>query len=177
MEFDFEKLFIPSQPILELIVRGFCVYGGLLILFRIILKRQAGGLNVSDLLLMVLVADAVQNGMAGEYTTVTEALVLGATLMASNFLVDWLTYHVSWIDRFMNPAPMPVVFDGRMIKRNMRREMLTREELMTQLRLQGVDKLTDVKRAIVEADGKLSVITFSEKKTPRSLSQESMAVS
>lgn len=166
MAFDFAKLFIPTQSVLELIVRGAFVYTGLLILFRLILKRQTGGLNVSDLLLMVLVADAVQNGMAGESTTITEALILGATLMACSYFVDWASYRFARVDRFFNPDPNLVVFDGRMIHRNMQRELLTRDELMAQLRLQGVDKISDVKRAIVETDGKLSVITHS-KKEPR----------
>lgn len=80
-----------------------------------------------------------------------------ATLVGWSYALNWLTYSVPAIERLVSPPAVPVVRDGRLLLRNMRAEFLTEEELMRQLRLEGVEDVSEVKVATVEADGALSV--------------------
>lgn len=142
----------------ELLVRGTAVYWFLFLLFRFVLRRDTGSLGIADILLLVLIADASQNAMAGSYETVTDGFVLVATIMGWNWFMDWASYHFGAVRRFAMPPPLVLVRDGRMILRHMRREYITTAELMARLREHGIDKLGDVKIARMEADGDISVI-------------------
>jgi uncharacterized membrane protein YcaP (DUF421 family) len=143
---------------LELVLRGTAVYWALFLLFRFVLRRDAGSLGIADILLLVLIADASQNAMAGGYDSVGDGLVLIATIAGWNWLMDWASYRSRWIRRLAEPEPLVLVRRGRIIRRNMRREYLTNAELMACLREQGIDKLADVKMARMEPDGQISVI-------------------
>jgi uncharacterized membrane protein YcaP (DUF421 family) len=142
----------------ELMLRGSAVYWFLFLLFRFVLRRDAGSLGLADILLLVLIADASQNAMAGGYDSVGDGLVLVSTIAAWNWLMDWASYRNPWVRRFAEPAPLVLVRRGRMVARNLRREYITVPELMACLREQGIDKLADVKMARMEADGQISVI-------------------
>ena len=84
---DWRQMFVPSVSPLELVIRGSIMYLAILAAMRIF-RRQAGSLNTADLLVVVLVADAAQNGMASEYKSVTDGLVLVGTIYAWNYLLD-----------------------------------------------------------------------------------------
>lgn len=142
----------------ELVLRGTAVYWFLFLLFRFVLRRDAGSLGIADILLLVLIADASQNAMAGGYESVGDGLVLVTTIAAWNWLMDWASFHNRWVRRFSEPAPLVLVRRGEMVSRNLRREYITVPELMACLREQGVDKLADVKVARMEPDGQVSVI-------------------
>jgi uncharacterized membrane protein YcaP (DUF421 family) len=143
---------------LELVVRGTAMYWFLFVLFRFVLRRDAGAIGIADILLLVLIADASQNAMAGGYETVAEGCLLIATLAGWNWIVDWASYRFATIRRLAEPAPLVLVRRGRIQRQNLRRELLTVPELMAHLREQGVDKLADVKVARMEPDGAISVI-------------------
>lgn len=157
MSIDWRTMLIPSTSLLELVLRGSAMY---LVIFAImrIFRRNAGSLNTADLLVLVLVADAAQNGMAGEYHSLTEGVVLVATIFAWNYLIDWLSFRFPAMRRLLSPPPVPLVVDGRIQAARLRGEMLTRDDLMEQLRELGVGSLREVKRCWLEADGHLSVL-------------------
>lgn len=157
---DWKDVFSFDLPVLEMFIRGTVMYLSLIILMRLILKRQSGGMETGDLLLVILLADASQNGMAGDYKTVPDGLILVATLMFWNFFLDWLGYHWPWFQRLMNAPPLALIRNGEMLHRNMRKEFLTRTELLGQLREQGIDDVKKVKKAYMESDGTLSVIAY-----------------
>lgn len=157
MDVDWAALFVPSNSLLELVIRGSIIYLAALTFMRI-LRRQGSGLTRADLLFVTLIADASQSGMAGEYRSITEGLILVGTLFAWNFALDWLSFHSNLVHRLLEPPPLLVVRAGVPIARNMRSELISMEDLMEQLREQGVEDLAKVKRCYVEADGKLSVI-------------------
>lgn len=159
---DWHSIFSFDIPVVEIVVRGTVMYLSLIVLMRIILKRQAGAMQTGDLLLVILLADASQNGMAGEYKTVPDGLVLVATLMFWNFVLDYLSYRFRWMERLLQARPLLLIDDGKVLYRNMRKEFVTREELKTQLREQGLDGPEKVKKAFIESDGKLSIIPFDE---------------
>ena len=142
----------------ELIVRGTVVYWFLFILFRFVLRRDIGSIGVADVLLLVLVADASQNAMAGPYETVVEGLVLVATIAGWNLLLDWASFRSNRLRKMLEPPPVVLVRHGRLIAKALRHELITVPELMSKLREQGVDKLHDIKIARMEGDGELSVI-------------------
>lgn len=154
---DWTKVFIPETPLLEIVVRGTVVYLALFWLLRFF-RRQSGGLSVSDLLVIVLIADAAQNAMAGEYRSVPDGVLLVAVILGWSFGLDWLGQCFPAFERLVHPGPVPLVRDGRMIRRNMRSELITEVELMTQLREQGIERLADVRAAYIEGDGRISVI-------------------
>src|ERR1041384_3126193 len=92
MTVDWQTLFIPKTPILELIIRGSAMYLMLLAALRILVRRHVGSMSLMDLLLMVLIADAAQNAMSNEYRSLTEGIVLCGTLIGWNYFFDWLAY-------------------------------------------------------------------------------------
>ena len=139
------------------------MYLALFILLRIILKRQAGTLGMTDLLLITLLADASQNGMAGDYKSLPDGIVLVATIIFWNYALDWLSFKSPRLQRLIEPPPLPLIKDGRLLRRNMRRELITEADLMGQLREQGLSDISKVKESYMESDGRISVIERKER--------------
>ncbi len=154
---DWQAIFVPSLHLAEVFIRGTLVFFFLLILLRT-LRREGGSIGLSDVLVLVLIADASQNAMAGTTTSFTEGAVLVATIAFWDYLIDWLAYRVPAIDRLLRAAPLLLVRDGRLQTRNLRAEMLSEADLMSQLRQNGVESVGEVRRCYIEADGKISVI-------------------
>ena len=154
---DWKAAFVPTVSVAEIVLRGSFVYLFLFFVLRV-LRREAGAIGISDLLVVVLVADAAQNAMASEYKSITEGAVLVSTIVAWDWFLDWAGYRFPRLRPLLRPAALPLVVDGRMLKRNMRRELITEEELLSQLREQGVESVEEVKRCCLEGDGRISVI-------------------
>jgi uncharacterized membrane protein YcaP (DUF421 family) len=154
---DWSRLFVPGTPLLETFLRGTCVYLGLVVLMRLIFRRESGAPRISMLLLLVLLADAIQNAMADDYTSVTDGLLLVTTIMGWDFALDWTASRVPALAELIHPRPLLLVRRGRILQANMRRELVSEQELWTGLRQQGVRDLDEVEAAYMEGDGKLSV--------------------
>lgn len=154
---DWGELFIPSGSLAEIAVRGTVIYLALFAAMRLLPRREIGGLGPSDILVIVLIADAVQNGMAGEYRSITEGLLLVATIFFWTTLIDWIDYRFPQL-HLAEARPLAVIRDGRFLQHAMRRDMLTEDEIMSQLRAHGLDSPRDVVVAYVEGDGKLSIL-------------------
>jgi uncharacterized membrane protein YcaP (DUF421 family) len=144
----------------ELIVRGTVMYWFIFLVFRVLLRRSVGAIGIADVLLLVLIADAAQNGMAGDYKSITDGMILVATIIGWNVLFDWVAFRFPRVGKFIEPAPLALVEHGRINRRNLREEFLSEEELMAKLREQGIDRIDDVKRATMESDGVVSVIRY-----------------
>jgi uncharacterized membrane protein YcaP (DUF421 family) len=151
---------------LEIILRGSLMYLSLFIMLRVILKRQTGTLGMTDLLLITLLADAAQNAMAWEYKSLPDGIVLVGTIIFWNYLFDWLSFKYEWFARLIEPVPLPLIKNGKMLPRNMRQEFITEDELMGQLREQGLDDLQKVKQAYLESDGQFSVVLYKQRTHP-----------
>ncbi|MDQ4045524.1 MAG: DUF421 domain-containing protein [Chloroflexota bacterium] len=158
VDIDWRRMFVPEPAILALVIRGSVMYLALYFLLRLVLKRQTGGLAISDLLVIVLIADAAQNGMADNYRSIPGGIVLVGTILFWSYSLDWLGYRFPRLEPLVYPGPLQIIKNGQMIHRNMRRESITEEELMSQLRLQGVKDISVVKEAYLEGDGRVSVI-------------------
>jgi uncharacterized membrane protein YcaP (DUF421 family) len=157
-DLDWERVFLPNTPLPEILLRGTLMYLALFVLLRLVLKRQSASMEVTDLLVVVLIADAAQNGMAGGYRSVPEGVLLVATILAWDYALDWLGYLWPAFQVLVRPPPLPLVRDGKLLRRNMRRELITEDELMSQVRKQGLQGLDEVRLACMEGDGHISVI-------------------
>jgi uncharacterized membrane protein YcaP (DUF421 family) len=132
----------------------------LFVLFRFVLRRDAGSVGLADILMIVVIADAAQNGMAGDYKSVTDAVVLVGTIAAWNYWFDWMSFKFRWFARFSEPRPERLIERGKINSTNLAHNMLTVEELRSQLRQHGVVRVGEVREAILEPDGKISVIKY-----------------
>lgn len=166
MNLDWQKIFIPEQPLLDGVIRGSFVYLMLFLIFRFLLRRRARGLAMADVLVIVLIADASQNAMGSEYRSVTEGMTLVLTIVGWDVLIDWLSDRVPVLRPFLRPSPLLLIKDGKTLRSNMRHEMITPDELTSELRKQGIDDVAIVKKAYLEADGTVSVVT--KDREPRS---------
>lgn len=159
-EVDWHEMFVPQNSLLDIAIRGTLTYLMLFAVMRFILKRQTGVIGIADLLVVVMIADATQNAMAAEYKSITEGTLLVLTIVFWNFFLNWLGYRFPSVQRLIRPPPLQLVKEGRMMLRNMRRELITTDELASQLRQQGVERVSEVKSAFIEGDGRVSVITY-----------------
>ena len=155
---DWSELFGLSVSPWELIIRGSAMYLFLFLLFRVVVKRRIGAVGMGDILLLVIVADAAQNGMAGEYRSITDGFILVATIIGWNILIDWLTYVSPRLQKILEPPPLLLVDNGRVLWRHLRHEFMSEQDLTTKLREQGVSDPREVAKAYMEADGQVTVI-------------------
>lgn len=163
---DWRAMFVPSGSLVELVVRASLMYLMILAGFRLF-RREAGSLSVSDLLVVVLIADAAQNGMAGEYKSLTEGAIVVATIFAWNYALDWLAYRSRVAHWLLHPPSLLLIRNGKLLYRNLRAELMTKEDLLEQLREQGVDEIGLVKKCFLESDGRISVIRDDSREPPR----------
>lgn len=159
-------LFRLSVDPLELVVRGTLMYWFLFLLFRFVLRRDVGSIAIADVLLLVVIADASQNAMAGGYESVADGIILVGTIAGWNYALDWVSYRVRFVRHLVEPQPLLLVKDGQRNRRAMRREMVTTEELMAELRKHGFERLDQVKAARMESDGEITVLGYDAKPGP-----------
>ncbi|MGE5168915.1 MAG: DUF421 domain-containing protein [Rudaea sp.] len=157
---DWEKLFMPDAPILEIVVRGSVMYLALFMMLRFILRRETGSLGITDLLVIVLIADAAQNAMAGSYHTITDGLLLVVTIIGWSYVLDWLAFRYPAWRRIIQAPRVQLVRDGRILRRNLEQEKITEDELLAEIHAHGCDDVRKVRAAWIEPDGVVSVIQF-----------------
>ena len=157
LSIDWNAVFWPSSSLLEVILRGTLVYLFLFIVLRF-LRRSAGAIGISDLLVVVVIADAAQNAMGSEYRSVTEGFVLVTTIVAWDYFFDWLAFRFPTLSPILRPRALILIKDGKLQERNLRKEMITKEELIGELREQGVEDVKEVKYSYMESDGHISVV-------------------
>jgi len=161
---NWHDMLVPHVSLLEIFLRGTFIYFLLLVLFRLF-KRQAGSIGLSDLLVVVLIADASQNAMSSDYKSLPEGALLIATLILWDRFLDWLGYQVPIVARLLRAAPVLLVKDGKPNRRNMRQELISQDELMSQLRQHGILDLKQVRRAFIEGDGQITVLSADDSET------------
>lgn len=155
---DFLALFRLTLSPLEIIVRGSAMYWFLFALFRFVLRRDAGSIAIADLLLLVLIADASQNAMAGDSRSIADGCLLVVVIAGWNYLLDWGAYNFTAVRRLVEAKPLPLIRDGRLLRSNMRRELITVEELQARMREEGVSEIAEVRTAYMESNGEISLL-------------------
>lgn len=140
------------------VLRTVVVYAALLVGLRLAGKREIGSMTPFDLVVLLVLSNAVQNAMVGTDTSLTGGLVAAATLLLLNRLVGRLGLRHPWLQRGLLGTPTLLVHEGQLIEEHLRREGVTEDEVLQALREHGVDELNAVKTAILEVDGTISVI-------------------
>ena len=164
---EWAELLIPTHSVAEIILRGTVMYLSLFAILRFVMVRQTSTIGIADILVIVVIADAAQNGFAKEYKSITEGIILVLTIVFWNMLLNWISFRFESFERLLSPPPLPLVSQGRMNRRNMRQEFITEDELKSQLRQHGISEVKEVKRACLEANGELSVIKFDTENDPK----------
>lgn len=144
-------------PWWEYILRGLIVYVFLLLILRLTGKRQIGQLAPFDLVLLLVLSNAVQNSMTGGDNSITGGLIVASTLIAVNGLVSRLTYKNKKLEELIEGRPEILIHNGKLFTKIMERELLTHHELNSALRAAGCTCVEEVRYAILENNGHITV--------------------
>lgn len=158
MNVNWSEIFGITVSPIELVIRGTAMYFFLFVIFRMVIKRRVGSVGMADILILVIVADASQNGMAGEYRSVTEGFILIGTIIGWNQFIDWITYKVPSLQIILEPPPLLLVENGHILWRNMRKEYMTESELRSKLREHEIIDLDEIEKAYMESDGQITIL-------------------
>ena len=145
-------------PAGEKILRTVLVYGFLVIGFRLAGKRELGQFNSFDLIVLITIANALQNAIIGPDNSLSGGLIGGATLLVVNYLVVMLCYRFPALDRLLEGKEVVLYENGKLDSKACERELITREELLTVARRQGARNLEEVDKIVLERNGNVSVL-------------------
>ena len=143
---------------MDLVVRTIVVFVFLMVLMRVIGRRELSSLQPFDLILLIVLGDAVQQSLTQDDYSLTGGLLVVGTFAVLQVFVSWLGYRFPKARPILEGDPLIVVQDGEPIERNLKRERLTLGELAEAARQEGIEHLADVKWAVLETTGKISFI-------------------
>ncbi len=142
----------------DIVVRTVIIYVAVLLGFRLSGKREMGQMTPFDLVIILLVANAVQNAMVGSDTSVPGGLIAAAILFAGNYALAGARERIPWLRRAVEGYPTLLVTDGSFVTANLRREGIEQDEVMMAMREHGIGKIGDVQSAVLETDGSISIV-------------------
>lgn len=151
-------LWRPETAWVALVVRSVVVYVFLMIALRVCGRRELGQMTTFDLVLLLVLANAVQNSINAGDNSLGGGLVSATTLLVVNFAVGEATYRWRWFERVVQGRPLTLVRHGKLVLRNLKRERVTLEELRSALRKQGIDGVSECKQAVLESNGTLTAV-------------------
>lgn len=157
-----EDRLIPATPAWELVARGVVIYFALMVAFRVIGKREFGQLGPFDLILLLIIAEAVSPAINAEDPSVTAGLIVAATLFAVNYLMGWAQFRSPALRKILSGEADVLIRDGRADQQIMKRERLSRDEIVAELRLKGIDGLERVRVGYLEENGSISALLDTE---------------
>jgi uncharacterized membrane protein YcaP (DUF421 family) len=143
---------------MDLAIRAVIVFCFIYLLTRIIGRRELSSLEPFDLILLIVIGDAVQQGLTQDDYSVTGALIVVGTFAVLQVLISFLSYRFRSLRPVLDGEPIIIVQDGKPIERNLKRERLTLEEVMVSARQQQVASMDDIAWAVLETSGKVSII-------------------
>lgn len=151
---------------LNLIIRAVAVYITVLLLLRISGKKQVGQMGAAEFVSILLISNAVQNSMNGGDNSLVGGLLLAAVLILLTSAIVYFSYRSRTFERIFQGTPRLLIHNGASVEPSLKKELLTHEDLQILLRKQGVHSFKEVKSAILEADGTLSIIRYSDLQSP-----------
>jgi uncharacterized membrane protein YcaP (DUF421 family) len=143
---------------MDLVFRAIALFCFVFLLTRIIGRRELSSLEPFDLILLIVIGDAIQQGLTQDDYSVTGALIVVGTFGILQVFVSYVSFRFPKLRPALDGEPIVVVQDGEPIERNLKRERLTVEEIMAEARQQQVASLDDIAWAVLETNGKLSII-------------------
>jgi len=159
---------VPTVPILEIVLRTVVVYVAVLVLLRFAGKRELGQMSVADLVVIIVIANAVQNAMNGGDVSLTGGIVAAATLVVVNLLVGRYGSRLPIIGHHIRDEPTLLMQDGALLEKNMQHEHVDKEDIEMAAREHGISDLSEVSEAVLEPDGSISIIPSKGGKIHRS---------
>ena len=151
-------MFVLGVPILEKVLRPWLVYVFLIVGLRLAGKRGLAQLNTFDLIVLLTLSNTVQNAIIGEDNSVTGGVIGATSLLVINYVVVRFLFRRMRLDRFLEGSPTPLIERGRLVRKNLERELITEAELQAAAHRQGFRDLSEVERAIIEAGGSIAFI-------------------
>lgn len=136
-----------------------CVYGTLLVLFRLTGNRSLGQISTFDFVLLLIISEAIQNGMVGDNYSLTNAFVLVVTLVVIDVGLSLVKQRSHTLDKWLEGTPIVVVDHGRPLRERMERARVGEDDVLTAARLlHGLERMEQVKYAVVERSGEISIV-------------------
>jgi uncharacterized membrane protein YcaP (DUF421 family) len=151
-------MFLLTVPVLEKVLRPWVVYTFLVIGLRLAGKRELAQINTFDLIVLLTLSNTVQNAIIGNDNSVTGGLIGATSLLVLNYLVVRFVFRRMRLDRFLEGKPTALIERGRLIRKNLERELITESELEAVAHKQGFRSLKDVEGAILETGGSITFI-------------------
>ena len=147
------------NPYVDIVVRSVAVYLFMVLALRIFGKKELSQLNTSDVILILLISNSVQNAMVGSNTTLWGGLVAAGVLFLLNFILKKLLYKYKGFSHLLEDKPEILIYQGKPDYKTLAKLGITHDEMMEAIREHGLERLTDVKLAMLEIDGNISIIT------------------
>jgi uncharacterized membrane protein YcaP (DUF421 family) len=145
-------------PAWQIVVRTVVIYLAVFIGLRLTGKRELGQMTIFDLVVILLIANAVQNAMVGPDVSLTGGVIAAVALLAANWVLAQLRLRSRYWGRLLEGTPTVLIEDGEFVAPHLRREGLDRAEVEMAMREHGVESVRDVKLAILEVDGSISIV-------------------
>lgn len=159
MSWNSAEMFDLSMPWWAFVLRACVVYFVLLAMIRLSGKRTMGQFTAFDMLLVVLLGNAVQNALLGSDTSVAGGLLLAATLIGLNWLVGLASARSRRMEVLVEGSPVLLARDGKVYKDVLRRELISREDFEKTLRENGCEDIGDIRLAVLETNGHITLVT------------------
>jgi uncharacterized membrane protein YcaP (DUF421 family) len=144
---------------MDIALRAVALYAFVVFLMRVMGRRELSSLSPVDLVLLVVLGDAIQQGLTQDDYSVTGAVIAISTIAAVQVAISYVSYRSKRARRVLEGEPIVIVQDGKLIERNLRRERLTEDEVAEAMRMQQIASVGDVAWGILESSGKISFIS------------------
>ncbi|WP_368563102.1 DUF421 domain-containing protein [Pseudoxanthomonas sp. UTMC 1351] len=159
MHAEFDQMFELSMPWWAFVLRACVVYFVLLTMIRLSGKRTMGQFTAFDMLLVVLLGNAVQNALLGSDNSLAGGLLLAATLIALNGLVGLVSARSDKIEALVEGTPVLLARDGKVYKEVLRRQLVSRADFEKAMREAGIEEVDDIRMAVLETNGHITVVS------------------
>ena len=143
---------------MESVFRGLFIYAVLMVLFRITGKRSLGQITTFDFVLLLIISEAIQNGMVGPGYSITNALVLVVTLVTVDVVLSLVKRRSPRLEQFLDGTPMVIVEQGRPLRDRMDKERVDESDVLSAARREGLERMSQIKYAVLERNGQISII-------------------
>ncbi|MDQ3160719.1 MAG: DUF421 domain-containing protein, partial [Pseudomonadota bacterium] len=147
-----------SAPWWHFVLRAVVIYALVIVLIRISGKRAVGQFTPFDLVMLILLGNAVQNGINGGDNSLTGAAIMATSLIALNYAVAWMTSRSARAERIVEGAPVVIARDGKLFERVLRRELISSGDFEEALRMNNIEDVSEVELALLETNGSISVV-------------------
>lgn len=147
---------------MESVLRALAIYAVLLVLFRVTGKRSLGQITTFDFILLLIISEAIQNGMVGSGYSITNALVLVTTLVAVDVGLSLVKRRSPRLEKYLDGTPLVIVEHGRVLRARIDKERVDESDILAAARREGLERMAQVKYAVLERNGHISIIPLGD---------------